>query len=74
VPGKDASRTGYRLWWIDVPEYLSSARSLYDRLADGSVPPWDSVAAELEAAFEHHQSEGAVTLRHIRLVWSVHLP
>jgi SAM-dependent methyltransferase len=70
----------YRLWWIDVPEYLYSARSLYDRLTDydrqlgDAVPPWDSVAAEVQAAFHGNQSDGAVALRHIRLVWTVRLP
>jgi SAM-dependent methyltransferase len=64
----------YRLWWIDVPEYVFSARSLYDRLADQTVPPWDLVAAEAEAAYRHNQADGALTLRHIRLVWTAHLP
>ena len=69
----------YRLWWIDVPEYLFSARSLYDRLAYGTVPPrdpvppWDSVAAEAEAAYAANQADGALTLRHVRLVWAVQL-
>lgn len=66
--------TDYRLWWFDVPEYLSSAHSLYDRLAADDSPPWDAVAAELEAAHARNQDEGAVTLRHIRLVWTVQLP
>lgn len=64
----------YRLWWIDVPEYVSSPRSLYDRLAGGTSPSWDCVAAEVEAAFEHHQADGALILRHVRLVWAAHLP
>jgi SAM-dependent methyltransferase len=64
----------YRLWWLDVPEYLYSARSVYDRLAGGDAPPWDSVAAEVEAAYERNQAGGAVVLRHIRLVWTARLP
>jgi SAM-dependent methyltransferase len=66
--------TEYRLWWLDVPEYLYSARSLYDRLADDGVPPWQTVAAEAEAAFAENEADGAVALRHIRLVWTVRLP
>jgi SAM-dependent methyltransferase len=66
--------TDYRLWWLDVPEYLHSARALYDRLADATVPPWDAVAREVTAAFGRDQSAGAVTLRHIRLVWTARLP
>ncbi len=70
--------TDYRLWWIDVPEYLLSARSLHTRLARAPgapvPPPWESVAAEIEAAFAANQVEGAVALRHIRLVWEVRLP
>ena len=71
---------GCRLWWIDAPEYLYTARSLYDRLTDydrqlgDALPPWDSVAAEVQAAFDDNQSDGAVALRHIRLVWTVRLP
>jgi hypothetical protein len=57
-----------------VPEYLHSARALYDRLADATVPPWDAVAREVTAAFGRDQSAGAVTLRHIRLVWTARLP
>jgi SAM-dependent methyltransferase len=64
----------YRLWWLDVPEYLLSARSLYDRLADETAPPWEAVAAEAEAAYGHNQAGGALILRHIRLVWTVRLP
>jgi hypothetical protein len=64
----------YRLWWIDVPEYVFSARSLYDRLADQTVPPWDLVAAAAEAAYRHNQADGALILRHVRLVWTAHLP
>ncbi len=64
----------YRLWWIDVPEYLYSARSLYDRLADDTVPPWDSVATEIKAAYENSHNDGALILRHIRLVWTARLP
>ena len=62
-----------------LPEYLLSARSLYDRLAYGTVPPrdpvppWDSVAAEAEAAYAANQADGALTLRHVRLVWAVQL-
>jgi len=37
--------TSYRLWWIDVPEYIYSANALYDRLADHTVPPWEEAAA-----------------------------
>ncbi len=70
--------TDYRLWWVDVPEYLLSARSLYDRLAGAPGapprPPWESVAAELETAFAANQVDGALVLRHIRLVWEVRLP
>jgi SAM-dependent methyltransferase len=66
--------TEYRLWWIDVPEYLFSPRSLYDRLGGETAPPWESVAAEVEAAYEHNQAGGALTLRHIRLVWTARLP
>jgi SAM-dependent methyltransferase len=66
--------TDYRLWWIDVPEYLYSARSLYDRLAADDSPPWDAVSAEVEAAYAGNDNEGAVSLRHIRLVWMVRLP
>jgi SAM-dependent methyltransferase len=70
--------TDYRLWWLDVPEYLLSARSLHDRLANAPggppVPPWQSVAAEIEAAFAANEVDGAVLLRHIRLVWEAHLP
>jgi SAM-dependent methyltransferase len=66
--------TEYQLWWIDVPEYLRSPRSLYDRLARDSSPPWHRVAAEVEAAFERHQAGGALILRHVRLVWAAHLP
>lgn len=66
--------TDYRLWWLDVPEYLYSARSVYDRLVGDGAPPWDSVAAEIEAAFELNQADGAVSLRHIRLVWTVRMP
>lgn len=65
--------TCYRLWWIDVPEYLYSARSIYDRLADDTMPPWNSVAAEVEAAYENNHTDGALALRHIRLVWTARL-
>jgi SAM-dependent methyltransferase len=64
----------YQLWWADVPEYLLTPRSLYDRLAGDTAPPWDSVAAEVQAAFEDNQSDGALTLRHVRLVWTARLP
>jgi SAM-dependent methyltransferase len=64
----------YRLWWFDVPEYVSSAQSLYDRLADETTPPWTSVAAEVHAAYQRHQADGILTLRHIRLVWTARLP
>jgi hypothetical protein len=37
------------------------------------APPWDAVSAEVEAAYAANQDEGAVALRHIRLVWSVRL-
>jgi SAM-dependent methyltransferase len=66
--------TDYRLWWIDVPEYLYSARALYDRLADNTMPPWHAVAAEAEAVYDDHQVDGALILRHVRLVWTVRLP
>jgi SAM-dependent methyltransferase len=72
--------TDYRLWWIDVPEYLYSARSLYDRLvgydrlAGDPVPSWEEVAAEAEGAYADNQADGALTLRHIRLVFTVRLP
>jgi SAM-dependent methyltransferase len=72
---------GYRLWWLDVPEYIYSARALYDRLAPArsqgdtdTVPPWDAIAAEVTSAFDAHQSGGAVILRHVRLVWTARLP
>ena len=64
----------YRLWWIDVPEYLTSPRALYDRLADETMPPWESVAAEVEAAYKHNQTDASLILRHVRLVWTAHLP
>lgn len=64
----------YRLWWIDVPEYLYSARALYDRLADETTPPWQAVAAEAETVYDDHQVDGALILRHVRLVWTVRLP
>jgi SAM-dependent methyltransferase len=71
----------YRLWWLDVPEYISSARALFDRLAapgsqgdPDTVPPWDAIEAEVTSAFDAHQSGGAVTLRHVRLVWTARLP
>jgi SAM-dependent methyltransferase len=64
----------FRLWWIDVPEYLSSARSLHDRLRDDQATPWQADAAEVEAAFAAGQRDGAVVLRHIRLVWTARLP
>jgi SAM-dependent methyltransferase len=64
----------YRLWWIDMPEYICSARSLYDRLAGDQAPPWDSVAAEVQAVYDSNQADGALILRHIRLVWTVRLP
>jgi SAM-dependent methyltransferase len=70
----------YRLWWIDVPEYLHSARSLYDRLTGydrvtgDTVPPWDDVAAEAEAVYARNQNAGELVLRHVRLVWTVRLP
>jgi len=66
--------TSYRLWWVDVPEYLPSARALYDRLAGDGCPPWQSAAAEAHAVFDAYQADGALTLRHIRLVWTVNLP
>ncbi len=66
--------TDYGLWWLDVPEYLESARSLYDRLGGDTVLPWESVAPEVEAAFEQNQVGGALALRHVRLVWSVRVP
>lgn len=70
--------TDYRLWWIDVPEYLLSARSLHDRFARApgapGAPPWELVAAELEAAFAANKVDGALAIRHMRLVWEVHLP
>jgi SAM-dependent methyltransferase len=64
----------YRLWWADVPEYLYTPRSLYDRLAGDDALPWAHVAAEIETAFEQHHVNGALILRHIRLVWVVRLP
>jgi SAM-dependent methyltransferase len=62
------------LWWIDVPEYLFSPRSLYDRLAGQTAAPWESVAAEVQAAYERNQADGALILRHVRLVWAARLP
>jgi len=50
------------------------ARSRYDRLADDTMPPWDSVAAEVEAAYEDNHTDGALILRHIRLVWTARRP
>jgi SAM-dependent methyltransferase len=64
----------FRLWWIDVPEYLCSARALYDRLRDDQATPWPTGTAEIEAAFAAGQHDGAVVLRHIRLVWTARLP
>jgi SAM-dependent methyltransferase len=64
----------YRLWWLDVPEYIHSARALYGRLAGDTVPPWGAVADEVTAAFDRNQSDGAVVLRHIRLIWTARLP
>jgi hypothetical protein len=53
-----------------------AARQLtsYDRLAGETVPPWDEAAAEAEAAYAANQAGGALTLRHIRLAWTVRLP
>lgn len=73
-PFERQALTDYLLWWIDVPEYLYSARSPYDRLAADDSPPWDAVSAEVEAAYADNQNEGAATLRHVRLVWIVRLP
>jgi SAM-dependent methyltransferase len=64
----------YRLWWIDVPEYLFSPESVYHRLAGETPTPWESVAADVEAAYKHNQVDGALILRHIRLVWTARLP
>lgn len=70
--------TDYRLWWIDVPEYLLSPRALYDRLAQApgapTTPSWPSVSADLRTAFNANQVDGALVLRHLRLVWEVRLP
>lgn len=74
VPLASHGIADYRLWWIDVPEYLYSARALYDRLADETTPPGQAAAAEAEAVYDSHQVDGALILRHIRLVWTVRLP
>lgn len=58
----------------NLPEYLLSGRSLYDRVAGQGAPSWEAVSGEVCAAFRANQSDGAVVLRHIRLVWDVRLP
>jgi SAM-dependent methyltransferase len=70
--------TDHSLWWLDVPEYLLSPLALYDRLAHApggeAPPPWPSVSAEVRAAFDANHIDGALVLRHLRLVWRARLP
>lgn len=71
----------YRLWWIDVPEFLDSPRALYDRLAawsfrigDAGTPAWEEVRNEVERVFSSNQRDGSLVVRHVRLVWTFTLP
>jgi SAM-dependent methyltransferase len=64
----------YRLWWLDVPEWLPSPAALYDKLTFDGAPPFETVREELHGIFERHGVDGRVLLRHQRLAYTVRLP
>ncbi len=73
-PARERGLETFRLWWIDVPEYLPNPQALYDKLRFEEAPAFDDVVRELEGVFERHGDSQGVTLRHQRLVFTVTMP
>lgn len=75
-PLRTAGITNYRLWWIDVPEFLRSPYELYVRLggekvAEGLV--YQDVEPRFIKLFKQYSTMYGVVLRHQRLLWQVFL-
>lgn len=69
--------TDYRLWWLDVPEFLRTPHELYTRLGGtSSTDPsaYQGVAPQLTAIIERYGGPQGVVVRQQRLLWQANLP
>ena len=76
-PLRASGISDYSLWWMDVPEFLSTPSELYVRLGGtetSDAPEYQKIEPQLEKIFKQYATSQGIILRHQRLLWQAHLP